>query len=218
MSTEAPDGLDLAADGGDHRVGQRLALGVREAAALGGERARVGHAVADHAAADDADIRRGLVVEPAEGERRDGPRGGLDGVDPLLGLHAGVRGLALHGDVDGEVGRPAGDDGVERVVVEQEAARRGEAREVELLHAEQADLLLARDGNLDRRVHGRDAQRLEHLGDAGLVVGAENGRAARADDAVREPRLDADAGLDGVAVAGEEDGRRGAAASPGGSR
>ena len=82
---------------------------------------------------------------------------------------------------------------------------------VELLHAEQAHLLLARDGDLDGRPHGRDAQRLEHLRDAGLVVGAEDRVAAGADHAVRQPRLDALAGLHRVAVAREQDRRRGAA-------
>ena len=64
-------------------------------------------------------------------QRGDRARGGLDGVDALFRLHAGVGGLALHGHVDGEVGGPARDDGVERVVVEQEAARRRELAEVQ---------------------------------------------------------------------------------------
>ncbi len=55
---------------------------------------------------------------------------------------------------------------------------------------------------------GGDAQRLEHLGDARLVVGAEDRVAGGPDDAVLQHGLDALARLDRVAVARQQDRRR----------
>ena len=49
------------------------------------------------------------------------------------------------------------------------------------------------------------AQGFEHLGDAGLVVGAQDGVARGADHAVHQFRPDALAGLDRVGMAGKED-------------
>ena len=100
---------------------------------------------------------------------------------------------------------PADHDRVERVVVHEEAALGRDAGEVQSLDAEQADLLLPADRELHRRAHAGDAQRLEHLGDPRLVVGAEDRVAARADDSACEHRLDPHPGLDRVAVAGEQD-------------
>ena len=61
-----------------------------------------------------------------------------------------------------------------------------EPREVGLVDAA-ADLLVRREQNLDRavrnlRVRGKEAHRVDDLGEAGLVVGAEEGSAVGGDD------------------------------------
>ena len=114
-------------------------------------------------------------------------------------------GTAADLHVDGEVRWAADDDRVEGVVVHQETPASAEAVEVQFFHPEKTDLLLAAHGEFDRRPNRCHLQRLEDLGNAGLVIGPENRGARRPDDPVRENRFDPHSRLHGIAVARQQD-------------
>jgi hypothetical protein len=78
-----------------------------------------------------------------------------------------------------------------RRLIEDIADRRAQPGVVECRRTEQAHLLLRREHELDTRVRAplgdHPPNRLEHDGDRGLVVGAEDGPAGVPDDAFVEP-------------------------------
>ena len=86
---------------------------------------------------------------------------------------------------------------------------RSQPRRVERGRAEQADLLLRREQELDSRVRPaireHAPRRLEHDGHGRLVVRAEDGAAGVADDAVLEHRLERPVRRDGVEMRAEEE-------------
>ncbi len=102
------------------------------------------------------------------------------------------------------------------VTVEHETGARRQRGDVEVLGAEQADLLA--DGERDLDVAVRDGRVAEHAHDLAddratrLVVAAEHGRAVGADDVAFDDRLDAFSGDHGVHVRGEQERRGGAGA------
>ena len=103
---------------------------------------------------------------------------------------ARMRVEAVKGDGDG-VGREAlGLDLAAAAAVHRVGAARAEPRDVEILRAA-SDLLVRRERDADRAVRDlrmRDEMggRRHDLGDAGLVVGAEQRRARRGDDVVAD--------------------------------
>ena len=181
-------------DGLHHVLGLRRDLGRSWLRASPATAQRSGDHVERRAAAQDADVGGGLLVEPAETHRGDGPRGGHHGAPPALGRDAGVgrdaRGTRptmrfCVGDATMSVpGAP--------VAVEHEHAPRRERAEVERLGAEQAGLLPG--GEHELHVAGR------RLGDelagqqrAGrrrrLVVRAQDRGAVAAHEAVGDDHL-----------------------------
>ena len=147
------------------------------------------------AAVDQSDVRGRLLVDPAEPHLGDRLGGGEDRRAALLRVHARVRGAAVERDVELLRRRRAEDDVADRRgLVVDVADLRAQARVVERERAEQADLFLRREEQLDpgvRAVLGEHAARgLEHGGDGRLVVGAEDRLPRVADDAVLDDRLD----------------------------
>ena len=88
--------------------------------------------------------------------------------------------------------------------VEDDAGLGGEQAEVHVPDADQPALLVSGEGDLDGAVRaaglGDAGQRLQHDGDAGLAVAAEDGCAVGAQGVAVQLRLDAPPGFDGVEV------------------
>ena len=177
------------------------------------ELAPLGDDVARAAAADQADVRGRLLVDPAEPQVGDRARRGRDRGAPLLRDHPRVRRPAVEADEHRAlVGRAHDHVADRRRLVVDEAELGLELREVEGAGADQADLLLRREEELDARVRPAllddPARRLDHRHDRRLVVRAEDRPAGVPDDAVL-----ADDGLEralrrhGVEVRAEEDRR-----------
>jgi hypothetical protein len=105
--------------------------------------------------------------------------------------------------------RPLGEEEAGVVRVEDDAVLGADARDVQVLRAEQAHLLADGEDGLDGRVRDvlllQAADGLDDDGAAGLVVAAEHGRAVRADDVALDDRLDALARDDRVHVGGHHD-------------
>ena len=106
--------------------------------------------------------------------------------------------------------RRAEDDRADRRRLVVDVARpRVQAAVVEGIRADEPDLLLRREQQLDAGVRaalGEHApRRLEHDGDGGLVVGAENRAGAVANDAVLDHRLDRSGRRHRVQVRTEEE-------------
>ena len=157
----------------------------------------------------------GLGGEGGLGEGVDDLRGEVEGVDELALGHAGVDRDALDAD-DGLVGGEALEDDLAALGAVEGVGDVGRevAREVGVDAA--ADLLVGGEGDADRAVrdlgvgeevagHGHDD------GDAGLVVGAEERRAAGGDDVVALALGEVGGGLgreDEVGRVGEGDARR----------
>ena len=161
-------------------------------------------------ALDLADVRARLVVEPAEAEVRDRPRGRGDRRAAFLRVHAGVRGPAVEPHGQGMSVRSADDHLPDRRGLVVDVADRGpQPRVVERGGAQQADLLLGREQELDPGVRTalgeHSPRRLEHDGHGRLVVGAEDRAGRVANDAVLDGRLDRPVGRDGVEMRAEEE-------------
>ena len=145
--------------------------------------------VAGAAARDRADVRGRLLVDPAEPQVGDRARGGGDRGAALLRHHPGVRRPAVEADADRASGRRAHDHVADRRRLVVDEAELGLERcVVEREGAEQADLLLRREQELDAGVRpalGDDAARsLDQRDDGRLVVRAEDRPAGVPDDAV----------------------------------
>ena len=209
--------VDLALAG---RPGERVEHGgeldrqraLVEAARLGGELAALGHDVGGGAALDRPDVGGRLGVDAPERHPRDRPRGGVDGAAPGLGREARVGGAPDEGRDDLVQRRRRGHhvpDGAGVVVDEAEAALQD--RRVERGRAAQPDLLARGEEQLDARVGellvADAAHRLEHHGDGGLVVAAEDRRVAVREVPVDELDLDRPGHRHGVEVGAEDDRR-----------
>ena len=135
------------------------------------------------------------LVDPAQAHLGDRARRGGDRRPPFLRVHPGVCGAAV--EHDGQVvGRGGAEDDLadRRRLVVDVADPRPQAAVVEGVGAEQPDLLLRREEQLDARMRPvlgeHAARRLEHRGDGGLVVAAEDRRSGVADDPVLDDRLE----------------------------
>ena len=152
------------------------------------------------------------VVDAAEPHGGDALGRDLDRVDAALGRHAGMRLEPVHDELEMVRRGRAREEIAGGVAVEHEPGAGGEAAHVEVLGAEQPDLLADRERDLDVAVRDRVvAQHAQHLADdraARLVVAAEDRRAVAADDVAVDDRLHALAGDDGVHVRREQQRRR----------
>ncbi len=192
-------------------LAQGFELGLVAAASLGGYARGLGHGVCGCAAADQADVSRGLVVEAALREAGDETGGHVYGRDALLGLDAGVRAAAGEAQLGAETaGRGHGDLVHGTLAVELGAAPRRDHRVIQICRTFQAALLPTGEDQLQR---GQGLARLLEGGnafkdgrDAGLGVAAEDGRAVGVDQVAIDQGLNAAAGLDSVHVGAEEEG------------
>ena len=161
----------------------------------------------------DADVRRGLLVEPAEPHVGDRAAGGGDRGAPLLRRHAGVRGLADEGDLHDHRVRRAEDHLADRPgLVVDVADPGGEAassrtpaaprRPTSSFGVKRSSRPACGTPLLDHPPGG-----LDHRDDRGLVVGAEDRAAGVPDDAVLDDRLDRAGRRHGVHVRAEEERR-----------
>jgi hypothetical protein len=178
-----------------------------EAPRLALDAAAAGDHVGRGSARDHPDVRGRPLVEAPEAHRRDRRPGGLDGAPPLLGPDAGVRLGALEVGGQALVGRRRGDDFADRArVIEHEAERRAQCRELELLGPSQALLLGDREHELEprgrRRARVTGGQLHQHC-DGGLVVGAEDRLAAAAKDTFLQHHVDGPVVGHRVEVSGE---------------
>ena len=155
------------------------------------------------------DVRGRLLVEAPEPEVRDRARGGRDRRASLLGVHAGVGRAAVEASLQRVRVRGAEDHLADRPrLVEDVPHRSAQPRVVERPRAEQADLLLRREQELDARVRlafdEHPPHRLEHDRHGGLVVGAEDRPGPVPDDAVVDLGFDRALRRHGVEVRTEE--------------
>jgi hypothetical protein len=150
--------------------------------------------VAGDAAADQADVGRGGIVDAAQGHVGDRPGRGDDRASALLGRDPRVGGAAQKAKLERLLGRCREHDvadGRRMVVAEPEPGV--QPAEVEGLGAVQADLLHGRQHELHAGVRGAVGQagdRGQHHRDRGLVVGTEDRVPAVDDDAVSHLGLD----------------------------
>ena len=159
---------------------------------------------------DDPDVRRRLVVDSPEAKVGDRPSRGGNRRAALLGVHARVGGAPVETHLHRMRVRRAEDHVPDRRrLVVDVADLRLEARMVERCRAEQPDLLLRREQQLDARMPAvfRDDPpgRLQHHGDGRLVVRAEDRPGGVAHDAVVDDRLDRPGRRHGVQVRAEEE-------------
>ena len=129
---------------------------------------------------------------------------------PSSGMHAGVRRAAVERHLERlRVRRAEDHDADRRRLVVDVADARAQPRVVERVGADEADLLLRREEQLDAGVRpalGEHApRRLEHRRDGRLVVGAEDRPGRVPDDAVLDHRLDRRGRRHGVEVRAEEE-------------
>src|SRR5262245_36443804 len=182
------------------------------AAHLGAHRHLVGHDVGRAPAVYDADVRGRLGVDPSEAHGDERLGRDADRAHALLGRHARVRCPPAHDRVD--VVRTGGtrERAADRVAVEHEAPAGAEAPDVEVLRAEEAELLADREDDVEGRVAepslAADADALADDRHARLVVAAEDGLPVAADHVVLDEGADALARADGVHVRAEEQRRR----------
>src|SRR5215212_1248329 len=178
---------------------------------LGDDGAPFGDDVRGRSARDRADVRGRDLVHATEPHLRDRTRGGGDRRPALVGEHSCVRGAAVEGELERQRRWCPEDDLADRrrLVVDVPDARLQPGM-VERARAEQADLLLRREEQLDPRVRaslGEHApRRLEHRDDRGLVVGAEDRRAGVANDTLVDDGVDIVRRGDRVEVGAEEEG------------
>ena len=159
----------------DHLAGARVV----EAARLEHDLAALGHHVRGGAALDLADVGGGRVVEPAELDRRDRPRGGDDRVVARLGADPGVGGLAAEVGLEPVVGgRRDHELADRRGVVEHEAELRAQARRGRTpsrrASASSSQVVKSSSTPTGAPSAHEPPGGSEDRGDGGLVVGAED--------------------------------------------
>ena len=197
-------------EGVDHLLDEIGELAFVMRPGLGTQRAPLRDDVASAASLDQADVRRRLVVDASQPQIGDRARGRRNRRAALLRIHAGVGSAAVELHLQGLRVRRAenhvSDRG--RLVVDVADACL-QALVVECRRTEQADLFLRREQELDSAVRTvlreHTASALEHRGDGGLVVRAEDRAAGVANDAVLDHRFERALRRNRVEVRAEKD-------------
>ncbi|MPM52432.1 hypothetical protein SDC9_99191 [bioreactor metagenome] len=145
--------------------------------------------VGGESALDGAHIQGSFIVQPAHGQRPDGPDGGVDGVDTLFRGEARVGGFAAKGDGKGDDGgRPQGGQTGLAGHVQHEGLPSLQPSRLQMGRAQAVNLLGHREHHLNGRVGQPllpdDPERLQYGGDAGEIVRAQNGISGAGDFAV----------------------------------
>ena len=178
------------------------------AARLAFEDDLIGHDIDRHAAFDDADVRRGLVIDAAKLHLRDALGGDFDRVDAFLGADPGMGFQAVDAKLHAVGRRRSGEQEADRVAVEHQAGARAQARDVQTFGADQPGLFANReddvDGGAGQAILLYNPHDFADDRDAAFVVAAEHGGAVGAQDITVEDRYDAFAGDHRVHVSGKQ--------------
>ncbi|CDN43443.1 hypothetical protein BN871_CZ_00140 [Paenibacillus sp. P22] len=202
--------FDRLPHGGD----LRLQLGAVDAAGFGLQANVVADDIRGAAALEPADIGRRLMVDSSQRHARNRLGGDLDGADAVFRIDACMRRAAVDMDEDFCLGRSRYRDAPDRSVgIERIAVFGAQLAAVQRPGSGEARFLSDRNDELDFSMRNsvllQQPDRLQHRGQARLVVASENRRAVAAQIAVVvQTGLDADARLHRIHMGGEEDDRR----------
>ena len=198
----------------DDLLGEHDDLGVNEAANLQLHRAPIGYDVALGPAVDHANAARSPGPDAAHAEARQGDRSSVNRIAPVFGGDAGMRRLAAELEIERDLARRAHRHRA-RVAVNVVDVPDGRLKlaRVERLGADETDLFLHRDHELDARV--RDAvahdaaDAIDDPGDRRLVIGTEDRRVTVDDELAFDHGIDRRGHRNGIDMRVEEQRRAG---------